>query len=71
MSEQLSRVQLEAELDHLETMLPVWREKLRHEAQFQPQFDVLSARILACTAAEDGDYARQRIRAMRDTARTL
>lgn len=64
MSDKLARAQLLAELDHLESMLPIWREKLRDEAQFQPQFDVLSARIFSHAAADDQDYVRQRIEMM-------
>jgi len=64
MIDPLSRAQLDAELDHLEQMLPAWREKLRHEAQFQPQFDVLSGRIFSRAAADDQDHARQRIETM-------
>jgi len=32
---------LERELDHLQSMLPVWRKNLRSEAQFCTQFEVL------------------------------
>ena len=64
MSDKLSRAQLDAELDHLETMLPMWREKLRDEAQFQPQFDVLSARIFSRAAVDDQGHARRRIETM-------
>ena len=59
-----SRLQLEAELENLERMLAHWREKLRHEAQFWPQFDVLSKELLACAEPEDRDYAQQRLDAM-------
>lgn len=66
-----TREQLDAELDRLQSMLPVWREKLRHEAQFWPQFNVLSEEILARTDTADRAYARQRIEAMIALARSL
>ena len=59
-----SRLQLEAELENLERMLPHWREKLRHEAQFWPQFDALAKEILARAEPADRDYAQQRLDAM-------
>ena len=59
-----TREQLDAELDHLQSMLPVWREKLRHEAQFWPQFNALSEEILMRADPADRDYARQRIDTM-------
>lgn len=59
-----ARVRLEAELENLERMLPLWREKLRHEAQFWPQFDVLAQEILARADQEDREYAQRRIEAM-------
>lgn len=59
-----ARMQLEAELDNLERMLPPWREKLRHEAQFWPQFDVLAQEILARADPADRNYAQSRIDAM-------
>jgi hypothetical protein len=58
------RAQLDAELENLARMLPHWREKLRHEAQFWPQFDVLSKEILARAEPADRDYAQQRLDAM-------
>ena len=58
------RLQLEAELENLERMLPHWREKLRHEAQFWPQFDVLAQEILARAEQADREYAQQRLDAM-------
>ncbi len=54
-------MRLEAELDNLERMLPVWREKLRHEAQFWPQFDALAQEIMARADPADREYAQQRI----------
>jgi len=59
-----ARLRLEAELDNLERMLPPWREKLRHEAQFWPQFDVLAQEIMARADPADRYYAQQRIDAM-------
>ena len=59
-----SRLQLEAELENLARMLPHWREKLRHEAQFWPQFDVLAKEILARAEPVDRDYVQQRLGAM-------
>ncbi|MET0755859.1 MAG: hypothetical protein ABWY31_07070 [Pseudoxanthomonas sp.] len=56
-----ARAQLEAELENLERMLPDWREKLRHEAQFWPQFDVLAKEILARAEPADREYAQGRI----------
>lgn len=58
------RERLERELDHLQSMLPPWREKLRDETQFWPQFDVLAARILDSAEPADRDYVRQRIALM-------
>jgi len=59
-----ARLRLEAELENLERMLPHWRGKLRHEAQFWPQFDVLAKEILARADPADRDYAQQRLDAM-------
>jgi hypothetical protein len=59
-----TRLQLEAELENLERMLPRWREKLRHEAQFWPQFDVLAKEILARADPVDREYVQQRLDAM-------
>lgn len=56
-----SRAQLERELDHLQSMLPPWREKLRHEAQFWPQFDALANRIVESANEADRAFVRQRI----------
>lgn len=59
-----ARRQLEAELDRLAQMLPAWREKLRHEAQFRPQFRALADDILAKADPADQEYAQQRIAEM-------
>lgn len=58
------RDRLDADLENLERMLPPWREKLRHEAQFWPQFDVLAREILARADPQDRQYAQHRIDAM-------
>jgi hypothetical protein len=59
-----ARDQLEADLENLERMLPLWREKLRHEAQFWPQFDGLAQEILARAGPQDRQYVQQRIDTM-------
>ncbi len=56
-----TRQQLDAELDRLARMLPAWLEKMRHEAQFWPQFTVLAGEILAAADPDDLNYAQQRI----------
>ena len=58
------RDRLDADLENLERMLPVWREKLRHEAQFWPQLDVLAQEILARADPQDRQYAQRRIDTM-------
>lgn len=60
----IDRSQLDAELDHLEAMLPVWRSRLRHEAQFWPQFRALAEAIVAKADIGDTAHARSRIAAM-------
>lgn len=60
----IPRTQLERELDHLQSMLPPWREKLRHEAQFWPQFDVLADRLVDSAKEDDKAFALQRIARM-------
>lgn len=60
----IGRAQLDAELDHLEGMLPVWRSRLRHEAQFWPQFRALAEAIIANADIADTAHARSRIAAM-------
>lgn len=59
-----ARVLLDARLDCLAGMLSPWLEKLRHPAQFWPQFDALAQQIL--DRADDGDRAHvlQRLDAM-------
>lgn len=60
----MSRAQLDAELDRLEGMLPVWYSRIRHRAQFWPQFRALAEAITANTDAADIAYAKRRIAAM-------
>ncbi|MEO8366104.1 MAG: hypothetical protein ABI538_07845 [Pseudoxanthomonas sp.] len=55
------RLRLEAELENLQRMLSPWRQQLRHEAQFWPQFDALASEILARAEPADRDYAQQRL----------
>lgn len=59
-----ARALLDAELENLERMLPHWRGTLRHEAQFWPQFDVLTQEIMARADPADREYAQRRIAAM-------
>lgn len=59
-----ARAPLEAELENLERMLSDWRGTLRHEAQFWPQFDVLTKEIIARANPADRTYAQERIDAM-------
>ncbi|MGH8027953.1 MAG: hypothetical protein ACREO0_14635 [Pseudoxanthomonas sp.] len=61
------RERLEADLENLERMLPMWREKLRHEAQFWPQFDALALEIMARADPQDREYVQRRIDAMLTT----
>ena len=51
---------LEAALDELEGMLPVWLEKLRVRAAFDPQFDALAQRILVKARTDDERRCVQR-----------
>jgi hypothetical protein len=60
----ITRAQLDAALDELAQKLPPWREKLRHEAQFWPQFDALAGEILAQAETQDLAHAQRRIAAM-------
>lgn len=59
-----SRVQLDARLDCLAGMLSPWLEKLRHPAQFWPQFDALAQQILDLADAGDRAHVQQRLDAM-------
>lgn len=58
------RDRLDADLENLERMLPLWREKLRHEAQFWPQFDALAQEIMARADPADRSYVQERIDGM-------
>lgn len=60
----LSARDLDARLDCLAGMLPPWLEKLRHPAQFWPQFDALAQQILDRADTCDQARVRQRIGAM-------
>jgi len=59
-----SRERIDRELERLQSMLPPWREKLRDEAQFWPQFDALVARILDRTVDADRGFVRRRVERM-------
>lgn len=59
-----TRERTERELDQLRSMLAPWREKLRSEAQFWPQFEVLAARVVDNADAEDKAFTREGIEAM-------
>ena len=59
-----ARARLEAELENLQRMLPVWRASLRHETQFGPQFEVLASELIARADPQDRGYAQARIAAM-------
>ena len=59
-----ARERLDAELENLERMLPLWRAALRHEAQFWPQFDVLAKEIIARADPADRQHAQDRIAAL-------
>jgi len=59
-----TRASLDAELDRLAAMLPPWRQTLRHEAQFWPQFTALAQEILAQANPDEERHVRQRLDAM-------
>jgi hypothetical protein len=59
-----SRLQLDEELDRLERMLPHWRETMRHEAQFWPQFRALLEPIVEGLESEDRRHAEERVARM-------
>lgn len=59
-----TREQLDRELDALAGIIPVWREKLRHEAQFWPQFRALSGEIMAHADRADREHVERRIAQM-------
>ncbi len=56
-----TREALDRELQELSDMLPTWLEKLRHPAQFWPQFDALSQGILDNCAESDIPYVQRRL----------
>ena len=58
------RVPLDAALDRLARMLPPWLARLRHPAQFWPQFDVLAREILEQADADVRPYVLQRLHGM-------
>jgi hypothetical protein len=58
------RVPLDAALDRLARMLPPWLARLRHPAQFWPQFDALAREILEQADADERSYVLQRLKSM-------
>ncbi|WP_232526243.1 hypothetical protein [Lysobacter capsici] len=58
------RLQLDIELDRLEQMLPHWRETMRHEAQFWPQFRALLEPIVEGLDRDDRQYVEERVARM-------
>lgn len=60
----MARRQLDAELDRLAGMLPLWCEHLRHPAQFWPQFDALAKEILDHAGPDERPCAQRRLDAM-------
>ncbi|MEN4902395.1 hypothetical protein [Luteimonas sp. TWI1437] len=52
--------ELEAALDELAGMLPVWLEKLRVREAFDPQFEALAQRILVKARTDDERRCVQR-----------
>lgn len=59
-----TRSQLDACLDQLSAMLPPWLDKLRHEAQFWPHFNVLAQEILDEAQDTDRSHVIARIAAI-------
>jgi hypothetical protein len=59
-----NRAELDEELDHLEGMLPVWLEKLRHQSQFWPQFDALADEIVGHSDQAELAHVRERLEKM-------
>jgi hypothetical protein len=55
---------LDAALDHLAGMLPPWLARLRHPAQFWPQFDALAREILEQADASERPYVLRRLQEM-------
>lgn len=56
-----TREELDLELEKLGEMLPIWLEKLRHPAQFWPQFDALARAILDNCSEADAPYVHRRL----------
>ena len=57
------RPEIQVQLDALAKMLPHWVARVRHPAQFWPQFEVLAEEILEqCTQAE-----KERVRVLIQT----
>jgi predicted NAD/FAD-binding protein len=56
-----TREELDLELKKLGEMLPIWLEKLRHPAEFWPQFDALAQAILDNSSEADASYVRRRL----------
>ncbi len=59
-----ARGPLDAELDRLARMLPPWLARLRHPAQFWPQFDALAREILEQADEGERPYVLQRLQGM-------
>ncbi len=58
------RHEIQAQLDALAEMLDHWVTRVRHPAQFWPQFEVLAAEILDQCARTERDEVRACIDAM-------
>ncbi|AKC85854.1 hypothetical protein [Pseudoxanthomonas suwonensis] len=58
------RRQLDAEIERLARMLPPWLARLRHPAQFWPQFDALAREILEQADVDQRPYVLQRLQDM-------
>lgn len=56
-----TRLQLEQELDRLEKMLPMWRQSMRHEAQFWPQLRALLDKLMSDLEPADRGFAEERV----------
>jgi hypothetical protein len=56
-----TREELDLELEKLGGMLPIWLEKLRHPAEFWPQFDALAQAILDNCSEADEAHVRRRL----------
>lgn len=65
------RASLVRELDRLAAMLAPWLIRLRHPAQFWPQFDALARGILAQAQAKDRAYVEDRLLRMLGEHREL